>query len=71
MKKFNADGGSRKDIRKDFNQHDLNSYSGKSLEDAKKTLDDTTILSEEELNEIKSTYNISTEEDKKIDNKYM
>ena len=28
MKKFNADGGLRKDAKKDYNEHDLNNYSG-------------------------------------------
>ena len=52
MKKFNADGGFRKDTKKEYNEHDLNSMSGKSLEEATEVLDDTILLSDEEIQSI-------------------
>ena len=52
MKKFNADGGFRKDTKKEYNEHDLNSMSGKSLKEATESLDDTILLSDEEIQSI-------------------
>ena len=54
MKKFNADGGFRKDTIKEFDEHNLNDYTGKSLKEATEALDDTVLLSEEEIKEIQS-----------------
>ena len=52
MKKFNANGGYRKDAKKDINKFDLNSYNGQSLKETTESLDDTMLLSKEELEEI-------------------
>ena len=54
MKKFNADGGFRKDTIKEFDEHNLNDYTGKSLKETTEALDDTVLLSEEEIKEIQS-----------------
>ena len=53
MKKFNPDGGFRKDTIKEYDEHDLNNYSGRSLEEATEALDDTILLSPEQIREIK------------------
>lgn len=54
MKKFNANGEYRKDATKEYNEHDLNNYSGKSFEEAKEELDDTVIFSEEDLEKVRT-----------------
>ncbi len=55
MKKFNANGGSRKDTTRELNAaNDLNmDLKGLSLEESKEALDDTILLTEEDLEEIK------------------
>ena len=52
MKKFNANGGFRKDAKKEYDEHDLNNYSGKSLKEATEALDDTILLSAEQIEDI-------------------
>ena len=62
MKKFNADGGFRKDAKNEYDELDLNNYSGQSLEETTKALDDTILLSEEEIEKVKAEMNISDED---------
>lgn len=66
MKKFNANGGFRKDTKKEYNEHDLNSYSGQSLEETTKALDDTTLLTEEELEQVKAGMTLTEEEKQEL-----
>ena len=54
MKKFNANGEYRKDAMKEYNEHDLNNYSGKSFEETKEELDDTVIFSKEDLEKVRA-----------------
>lgn len=62
MKKFNSDGGYRKDIKKDVDDRDLNKYKGHSLEESKERFGDTVIFSEEDIELIKNEYNQGSEE---------
>ena len=62
MKKFNANGGFRKDTKKEYNEHDLNNYSGKSLEETTMSLDDTILLTEEEIEKIRNEKDYIEEE---------
>jgi hypothetical protein len=57
MKKFNADGGFRNDVRQEINKNDLNNYNGQSLKEVKEELDDTIYLSPEKIEEISDRYN--------------
>ena len=68
MKKFNADGGFRKDAIKEYDEHDLNNYSGQSLEEATQSLDDTMMFSEEDLDKVKAGMTLTEEEKQKIIN---
>ena len=62
MKKFNANGEFRKDAKKEYDEHDLNNYSGHSFEEAKEALDDTVIFSEEDLEKVKAGITMDDEE---------
>ena len=62
MKKFNATGVFRKDTKKEYDAKDLSTdLKGMSLEDAKRSLDDTTVLTEEELEEVKARMELHEE----------
>ena len=53
MKKFNADGGKRKDITNNTDDRDLNNLKGMSLEGSTEILDDTILFTEDDLNRIR------------------
>ena len=53
MKKFNVDGRIRKDAKKELDKHNLNDYSGHSLEEATRALDDTILFTDEQIEAIK------------------
>ena len=69
MKKFNADGGHRKDTMEELNARDLNrNLKGYSLEESKDALEDTTILSQEDLDNIRAGMHLTEEEREEIVN---
>lgn len=62
MKKFNSDGGKRKDITNNSDDRDLNNLKGMSLESSTEILDDTILFTDEDLNRIREEMH-SDEED--------
>ena len=64
MKKFNADGGSRKDTIDELNSRNLNvDLKGLSLEESKRSLDDTLIYGDLTLDDLREAENDMNEED--------
>lgn len=64
MKKFNADGGSRKDTIDELNSKNLNvDLKGLSLEESKRSLDDTLIYGDLTLDDLREAEDNMNEED--------
>ena len=67
MKKFNADGGSRKDTIDELNSKNLNiDLKGLSLEESKRSLDDTLIYGDLTLDDLKEAEDNMSEGDNLI-----
>ena len=62
MKKFNADGGFRKDIGKEIDNDELINLKGMSLESSTEILDDTILFTDEDLDMIKGQLHNEEEE---------